>query len=296
MTNRARAIGMGLTLALAAATLASTPAAAQTTEVTPAAFAVTASGHDGNPPGNTVDNDLNTRWSANGDGAWIRYDLGQMRTVSHVRIAVYRGDTRRNFFDLQVSSDGASWATVLVGAHSSGTTIFEETYDFADVPARYVRYVGHGNTLSTWNSLTEVSIFAVTGGAVSLTPGAAAVTASSHDGNPPGNTVDGNLGTRWSANGDGQWLKLDLGAVRTVAFVKIAVYNGTTRRNRFDVQVSSDNVNWTPVWSGESSGTTTALESYDFPDLSARWVRYLGHGNNASTWNSLTEVEVWGTP
>jgi poly(beta-D-mannuronate) lyase len=38
------------------------------TEVTPAAGAVTASANDGNVPGNTVDNSLATRWSANGDG------------------------------------------------------------------------------------------------------------------------------------------------------------------------------------------------------------------------------------
>jgi len=37
---------------------------------------VVASANDGNLPQNTLDNSLATRWSAQGDGQWIRYDLG----------------------------------------------------------------------------------------------------------------------------------------------------------------------------------------------------------------------------
>ena len=37
---------------------------------------VTASGNDGNVPSNVIDNNLNTRWSSNGIGQWIRADLG----------------------------------------------------------------------------------------------------------------------------------------------------------------------------------------------------------------------------
>ena len=52
-------------------------------EVTPGSGGVTASTHDGNVPANTVDNNLNTRWSAEGDGQWIAYDLGSARTVGY---------------------------------------------------------------------------------------------------------------------------------------------------------------------------------------------------------------------
>src|SRR5688572_13924288 len=106
-----------------------------------------------------------------------------------------------------------------------------------------------------------------------ITPGASAVTASTNDGNLPGNTVDNNLATRWSANGDGQWLQLDLGTVRSVGSVRVAVYNGNTRQNRFDLQVSSGGGIWATVWSGLSSGTTTLEEAYDFADVDARYVR-----------------------
>lgn len=130
-------------------------------------------------------------------------------------------------------------------------------------------------------------------GQLEVTPAASGVTSSSNDGNVPGNTVDNNLGTRWSASGDGQWIRYDLGSVRTVTRVTIAVYNGNGRHNRFDLQVSGDGTSWQTVWSGQSSGTTTAQESYDFADVNARFLRYLGHGSDVSAWNSLTEVDIF---
>src|SRR5438034_8217740 len=55
------------------------------TDLTPLPVAsVVASGDDGNIPQNTLDNNLATRWSASGDGQWIRYDLGAvMRSEEH---------------------------------------------------------------------------------------------------------------------------------------------------------------------------------------------------------------------
>ena len=41
-----------------------------------------------------------------------------------------------------------------------------------------------------------------------------------------------------------------------------------------------------------SSGTTTGEQQFDFTDVSARWVRYLGHGNTVNMWNSVTEVSA----
>ena len=133
------------------------------------------------------------------------------------------------------------------------------------------------------------------GGFVEVTPGAAGVTASTNDVNLPANTVDNNLATRWSGNGDGAWIQYDLGATQTVAFVEIAVYNGNSRQNRFDLQLSTDGSTWTHViTNGLTSGTTTAAETHDFADQAARWVRYVGHGSTAGTFNSLTEVSVFG--
>jgi len=139
-------------------------------EVTPGSGSVTASTNDGNVPGNTVDNSLSTRWSANGDGHWIKYDLGTSRTITRVRIGFYSGNTRQSRFDLQVSADNTTWTNVLTGAMSGGTTTQQESFDFADTSGRWVRYLGHGNTVNAWNSILELDVHATSGGGPTPTP------------------------------------------------------------------------------------------------------------------------------
>jgi hypothetical protein len=120
------------------------------------------------------------------------------------------------------------------------------------------------------------------------------VTASTSDDNVPANAVDGSLATRWSGNGDGAWLQVDLGSIHTVCYIKVAVYNGNARSNRFDVQLATFAGTWsTALANATTSGTTTALETHDFPDAPARYVRYVGHGSSIGTFNSVTELEVW---
>src|SRR5437773_9292991 len=132
--------------------------------------------------------------------------------------------------------------------------------------------------------------------AAALTPlSAASVVASANDGNVPQNTLDNNLATRWSAQGDGQWIRYDLGALAAIDHLDIAWYLGDTRASSFDIQVSLDTLTWTKVFSGQSSGQTLQLESYAFPTTSGRYVRIVGHGNSTSTWNSITEVGILGT-
>jgi hypothetical protein len=128
-----------------------------------------------------------------------------------------------------------------------------------------------------------------------VTPGASGATASTNDGNVPGNAVDGSLTTRWSANGDNQWLQLDLGSTKTVGYVRVALYSGNTRTATFDIQTSTGGGVWTTARSVTSDGTTTALQTYDFTDVDARWVRYLGHGNSVNGWNSVEEFRVFAT-
>src|SRR6218665_739612 len=125
---------------------------------------------------------------------------------------------------------------------------------------------------------------------------AAAVTASSDDGNIPSHAVDGDMSTRWSAKGDGQWIQFDLGALKKVAFVKIAFLEGASRTFTFDIQTSSDGATFTSVRSGVASGLTDGLQTFDFTDVaSARYVRLVGYGNTSNTWNSYLEVEIHGS-
>jgi hypothetical protein len=122
-----------------------------------------ASTDDGNIPANVLDNNLNTRWSANGDGQWIQLCLGNTATISAVDIAFYQGNTRTSRFDIQISNDANSWTNVATNLQSSGTSLNLERFTFTARTGKYVRIVGHGNSTNAWNSYTEVKV--ITGAA-----------------------------------------------------------------------------------------------------------------------------------
>jgi hypothetical protein len=245
---------------MGAALVALAGAASAQVEVTPPASGVTASTDDGNVPGNSVDNALATRWSANGDGQWIRYDLGSSQTVTHVRIAFYTGNTRTTRFDLQLSNDGSSWTNVLTNVSSGGTTTQEQTFDFTDQAARYVRYFGHGNSTNLWNSLSEVSIFAAGTPTATPTPGARATatptpTPRPRASGPPGQNFDlsnWNLQTPLS-NGSGGIVTISPPALST--YSSSIFYTGSDGAMTF----------WCPV-----NGATTGGTSYPRSELRDR--------------------------
>ncbi|RYZ37189.1 MAG: discoidin domain-containing protein [Myxococcaceae bacterium] len=119
--------------------------------------------------------------------------------------------------------------------------------------------------------------------------GFSAVTASGDDGNPPSATVDGNLATRWSSLGVGQWLRGDLGAVKSLSAVDIAWHEGHKRTNTFVLATSTDGATWTTAVSTKSSGTTANFERYSFTARDARYVRVTVNGNSLNTWASIAE-------
>ncbi len=263
----------------------------------PVASISASSFQSGNPPANAVDGSLGTRWSAEGDGQWIALNLGQRYEVQSVAVAVYVGNTRQAKFEIQVSNDSSSWTTVFNG-RSSGHTTALETYAFPAVEAQFVRLLGHGNTQNAWNSFSEIAVHGdVATAPPSIALDVTSITASSfQSGNPPTNTVDGTLATRWSAEGNGEWIRFDLGSTCVIDAVAIATYQGNSRQAIFAIQTSDDNVTWVTAFDGHSSGHSTALEIFPLPGISARYVRLLGHGNTSNAWNSFTEVEIRGQP
>lgn len=122
----------------------------------------------------------------------------------------------------------------------------------------------------------------------------ATVTASSSDTNLPANAIDGDLATRWSAQGDGEWLQIELSDRIIISGVQIAFFKGDQRVSSFDLDVSVDGATWQTVYIGQSSGQSAGFELFNFDPLSARYVRYIGHGNSVNNWNSLTEIQVLG--
>src|SRR5579859_7695018 len=108
---------------------------------------------------------------------------------------------------------------------------------------------------------------------------------------PASNAVDGNLGTRWSsAFSDPQWLEVDLGSVQSICQVTLnweAAYG-----KAFQIQTSTDNATWTPVFSTTTGtgGTQTLTVSG-----SGRYIRMFGTARGTQYGYSLFEFQVFGT-
>ncbi|MBE7026437.1 MAG: hypothetical protein E7410_02555 [Ruminococcaceae bacterium] len=108
-------------------------------------------------------------------------------------------------------------------------------------------------------------------------------------------SFDGNYGTYWGVSSDNHdaWGIYDFGRVKTLDKVMFTFMQGNVRKYKFDIEVSEDGVNYTPVITGmETSGTfkTGELEPFDLGGAKARYVKYKGYGNSVNKWNSLVEI------
>ena len=116
--------------------------------------------HDANyNPDLTIDGQINSasRWASKGVGNTIVFDLGNEYQVTEIRTAWYWAQVRSYYFDVETSTNGTNWQSVLGDAIAHGTQGFID-FDVADSDARYVRIVGNGNSHSYWNILTEIEI------------------------------------------------------------------------------------------------------------------------------------------
>jgi hypothetical protein len=122
---------------------------------------------------------------------------------------------------------------------------------------------------------------------------AVVITARTYQGkHEPGNVIDGDLETRWSAEGNEQWLCFDLGEVTAVAAVELAFAQGDRRNALFAIECSVDGIAWQSVFDGQSGGKSTASERFGITPTRARYVRYMGFGNSDNDWNSVTEMRI----
>ncbi|MFI7283669.1 discoidin domain-containing protein [Micromonospora chersina] len=244
----------------------------------------------GTPAGNATDGDTGTRWSsAFTDPQWIQVDLGATATVSRVTL-VWEAAYARSY-QVQTSTDGATWTTVFSTAAGDGGT------DDLTVSGtgRYVRMTGTARATGYGYSLWEFQVYGSTGGGTGCdtTTNAAQgrpATASSTEnaGTPAAAAVDGSTTTRWaSAASDPQWLQVDLGSVRTLCRVVLSWEAAYGRA--YQIQTSTDGAAWTTVYATSTGdgGTDTLTVSG-----SGRYLRMYGT-TRATGWGySLWELTV----
>ncbi|WP_194534200.1 BspA family leucine-rich repeat surface protein [Zobellia nedashkovskayae] len=245
---------------------------------------ISVSSDDGNGPCNVMDGNFYSRWSSNGLGEWMTFDFGETKNVSDVEIAFFSGNRRSSSFDLAVSDDGSNWTNVLEGQRSSGTSISLEAYSFPLQSARYLRYIGQGNSQENndWNSISEFRINEPRLPEVEcIEPSPSSgivpkrINAVSDEGNGPCNVMDNDLVSYWSSNFSSKSITFELDGSSEIDQVEIAFLSGDIRVSVFDISVSDDGSNWTTALKdGSSSGASLALEKFNFPVQNTKYLRY----------------------
>ncbi len=112
--------------------------------------------------------------------------------------------------------------------------------------------------------------------------------------NPPEASMDGELGTRWSCTGE-CWIEYDLGSVKTLDAISLALWKSTERTSQFNLEISENGITWTKVFEGDSTPSDD-YETHVLGGQKARYVRMNGFGFDGvvSNWTSLLEFKIYG--
>ncbi|MFE6486919.1 discoidin domain-containing protein, partial [Streptomyces sp. NPDC057757] len=221
----------------------------------------TASSTEGNfTARSAVDGDPGTRWSsAFADPQWIQVDLGASAEIS--RVVLNWEAAYGTAFRIEVSSDAQSWTAVHQTATGTGGT---QSLTVTGT-GRYVRMHGTQRATAYGYSLWEFQVYGTAGSPGGDTgrllsygrPGAAS--SSQSDQNcwecTPARAFDRDPASRWATSSttgwtDPAWISVDLGA--TAQIDKVVLQWDPAYAKSFQIQVSSNGTDWTPIYSTTS--------------------------------------------
>ena len=123
-----------------------------------------------------------------------------------------------------------------------------------------------------------------------LATGKTATASSTQSGYPASNTVDGSLTSRWASSyADNQWLRVDLGASKSVA--RMVIRWEAAYATAYKIEVSSDGSTWTQV--AAVTGGNGGLDNVAFTATNARYIRLYGQTRATSYGFSVYELDVY---
>ncbi|HXI57490.1 MAG TPA: discoidin domain-containing protein, partial [Polyangia bacterium] len=250
---------------------------------------------------NSLDGDRATRWSTGTPMLttdWYKVDMGSAKTFSRVEWDGNPGTWSCDYpptWTLAVSNDNSTFTTVTTGSASVNIT----NSIFAAQTARYIKISSNATACGggSWWGIAEFRVFTPTQ-ATQLSRNGWTATASNTDGaSPLGNSIDGNLATRWGsglAQANGQWFKVDMTQSLTISAIVMDSYTNTNDYpSAWKLETSTDNSTFTTV--AATQVPAGEYVAYQFAPRTARYVRITQTGS-ATNWWSIAEFIVYGTP
>ena len=109
--------------------------------------------------------------------------------------------------------------------------------------------------------------------------------------------ADEDYDTRWTAEGTGRYVIIELQNTSTLAGIEISFnpHAQYPRNARFEVAVSDNGEDFTTIYDGVSDGSVEegTWEYFEFSKpCTAKYVRYMGNGSNVNKWNAVKELRL----
>ena len=200
-------------------------------------------------------------------------------------------------YQIQVSNDTINWTTIqnVFGNATAGV----KDYTNLSGSGRYVRVYGTARLTQYGYSLLDFNVYGY-----STTPGLtpiardnwASSASRTQSGSSTANTLDGNLGTRWSTGGAaavGDYYQIDLGSA--VTFDRIVMDSGTSTNDYargYKILVSNNGTDWATAAPIATGTGTSAVVDMSFSAVTARYVRVVLTSAFSNYW-SLGEMNVY---
>lgn len=108
-----------------------------------------------------IDKNPNTAWAtgaSNDFNPTFDMDLGEIKEVKAIGLYFHEATRRRSFFDIYTSKDGVQWTKMIEMGANSGTIDDFEYFHLRD-SARYIRFVGHLNSINHYVNVKEVTVY-----------------------------------------------------------------------------------------------------------------------------------------
>ncbi len=235
-----------------------------------------------------IDNNPYTRWSTlqpQRPGMWFQIDLGQVRTLSQVRLNNEPSplDYPRGYI-VKVSRDGHNWTTVADNPLNDRPL----NVTFSPRQVRFIRIEQTGSDPVFWWSIHEFGFSDEVRASASASHNNVLVGADNVM-----QALDGRPETRWSTRAlqrPGMWFEIDLNTTRTVRGLALDTAGSPNDYPRgYIVRLSEDHNRWEEV--ARNDHNDRALD-ITFSPLPARYIRIEQTGSADRWWWSIHQVTV----
>lgn len=115
-----------------------------------------------NYPLNITDDNVASMWAAKGDNQWLILKLKEPFKIQHIKISFGQDNDKEYYFDVLGSEDMISWDPIILKSNSCSFSGNLQVFNFppskSSMEYSYIKLVGHGNSINSWNYISEFKI------------------------------------------------------------------------------------------------------------------------------------------